>query len=124
MAIRCVYMFDNLGEMPVSHPLGEFEQLVLLALLRLGEDAYGVPVREEIASRTGRPVSLGSVYTTLNRLEAKRLVRSRVGEPTPERGGRRKKHYVLLPAGERALTASLAALRRMTHGIRHVLEGP
>jgi len=108
----------------MSHPLGEFEQLVLLALLRLGDEAYGVPVREEIARRTGRPVSLGSVYTTLNRLEAKRLVCSRLGDPTPERGGRRKKHYLLLPAGERALAASLAALRRMTAGLSLAVGGP
>jgi DNA-binding PadR family transcriptional regulator len=110
--------------MSMAQTLGEFEQLVLLALLRLGQEAYGVPVREEIALRTGRTVSLGSVYTTLNRLEAKRLVRSWVGEPSPERGGRRKKHYAIRPSGERALTASLAALRRMTRGLSPALEGP
>ena len=108
----------------MAHPLGEFEQLVLLALLRLGDQAYGVPVREEIAARTGRKVSLGSVYTTLGRLEAKRLVQTTLGEPTPERGGRRKKFYRLLPAGERALNHALAGIRQMTAGLRPLLERP
>lgn len=108
----------------MAQPLGEFEQLVLLALLRLGEEAYGVPVREEIAQRTGRSVSLGSVYSTLARLETKRLVRATLGAPTPERGGRRKKFYRMLPAGERALNHALAGLRQMTAGLRPQLEGP
>ncbi|HXI21192.1 MAG TPA: helix-turn-helix transcriptional regulator, partial [Gemmatimonadales bacterium] len=76
--------------------LGDFEQLVLLALVRLGPEAYGVRVRDEIARRAGRAVSLGSVYKTLLRLEAKGLVATRAGEPTPERGGRRKIYYHLL----------------------------
>lgn len=98
-------------------PLGEFEQLVLLALIRLGADAYGVSIGQDIADRTGRDVSLGAVYKTLERLEDKGLVSSRIGEPTPERGGRRKKHYQLLAAGQRAVRESLTALRRMTEGI-------
>ncbi|MEZ5317355.1 MAG: helix-turn-helix transcriptional regulator [Vicinamibacterales bacterium] len=97
--------------------LGEFEQLVLLALLRLGEDAYGVTLCQDIADRTGRDVSLGSVYKTLERLEDKGLVASRVGEPTAERGGRRKKHYRLQALGQQALQQSLAALRNMTEGL-------
>jgi DNA-binding PadR family transcriptional regulator len=97
--------------------LGEFEQLVLLALMRLGADAYGVSICQDIADRTGRDVSLGAVYKTLERLEDKGLVSSRIGEPTPERGGRRKKHYQLLAAGQRAVRESLTALRRMTEGI-------
>ena len=76
--------------MPDLPSLGDFEQLVLLALLRLGDDAYGVPIREEIQERAGRVVSLGSVYKTLERLEVKGYVSSFVGEPTNERGGRRK----------------------------------
>jgi DNA-binding PadR family transcriptional regulator len=102
--------------------LGEFEQLVLLALLRLGDQAYGVPIREEIEARTGREVSLGSVYKTLERLELKGLVASTIGEPTPERGGRRKKFYRLEARGSRALKQSLGALRRMTHGLAPELE--
>jgi DNA-binding PadR family transcriptional regulator len=97
--------------------LGEFEQLVLLALVRLGETAYGVTITDEIAGRTGREVSLGAVYKTLERLEDKGLVAGRIGEPTPERGGRRKKHYRVLAAGQRALRQSLEALRVMTEGL-------
>ena len=102
--------------------LGEFEQLVLLALVRQGHDAYGVSICQEIADRTGRDVSLGAVYKTLERLEDKGLVASRIGEPTPERGGRRKKHYRPLAAGVRALKQSLAALRSMTAGLGSGLE--
>jgi DNA-binding PadR family transcriptional regulator len=97
--------------------LGEFEQLVLLALLRQGRDAYGMSVYEDIVARTGRDVSFGAVYKTLERLEDKGLVASRVGEPTPERGGRRKKHYKLLASGQRALKESMAALQRMSEGL-------
>jgi DNA-binding PadR family transcriptional regulator len=104
--------------MPVPDPvLGEFEQLVLLALHRQGREGYGVSICEEITARTGREVSLGAVYKTLERLETKGLVESHVGEPTPERGGRRKKHYRLLARGHRALQVSLQALRRMTEGL-------
>ena len=104
--------------------LGEFEQLVLLALLRLGDEAYGVSVQREIARRTRRQVSLGSVYVTLGRLEEKGVVASRLGEPTPERGGRRKKYFEILPAGRRALQASLRALRVMTTGLDPSWERP
>lgn len=97
--------------------LGEFEQLVLLALVRLGAEAYGVSIAGDIAGRTSRQVSLGAVYKTLERLEDKGLVASRVGEPTAERGGRRKKHYRLLAAGQRALASSLGAIRAMTAGL-------
>jgi PadR family transcriptional regulator, regulatory protein PadR len=104
--------------MPSSDPLlGEFEQLVLLALVRLGENAYGMTVREEIARRARRDVSLGSVYKTLERLKDKGLVSATIGEPTPERGGRRKKFFHLAPSGARALRHALAALRRMTDGL-------
>jgi len=102
--------------------LGEFEQLVLLALIRQGQDAYGVSICDDIASRTGRDVSLGGVYKTLERLEDKGLVASRVGEPTAERGGRRKKHYRILAAGQRAVKQSLAALERMTDGLEGALR--
>jgi DNA-binding PadR family transcriptional regulator len=98
-------------------PVGEFEQLVLLSLFRVGIDAYGVSIWREIVDRTGRDVSLGAVYKTLERLEDKGLVASREGAPTPERGGRRKKHYRLLAHGHRALTQSLTALRSMTEGL-------
>jgi len=102
--------------MPPS-ALGEFEQLVLLALVRLGPDAYGVSICQDIADRTGRDVSLGAVYKTLERLEDKGLVAGRLGVPTAERGGRRKKHFRVMAAGERALRGSLGALQRMTDGL-------
>ena len=97
--------------------LGEFEQLVLLALVRLGDEAYGVTVHQEIEERTGRSVALGAVYKTLARLEAKGLVGAYVGEPTAERGGRRKRHYRVQLSGRRALARSVAALRQMTLGL-------
>ena len=108
----------------MTHAVGEFEQLVLLALLRLGREAYGVAIRDEIEERTGRRVTVGAVYTTLLRLENKRLVATRLGEPTPQRGGRRKKYYRPLAAGRRELSASLDALRNMTRGLTPGLELP
>src|SRR5262249_5218205 len=93
--------------------LGEFEQMVLLALVRLGPDAYGATIRREIEARTGRDLAISAVYVTLDRLETKGLVRSRVGEPTPERGGRRRRHFVLLPAGRRAITQACRAFNLM-----------
>lgn len=102
-------------------PLGEFEQLVLLGVLHGGEEAYGVPVWREIGGRTGREVSLAAVYKTLDRLEGKGLVRSHVGAPTAERGGRAKRVYRVTPPGLRALRASLRAVRRMTAGLDGVL---
>jgi len=102
--------------------LGDFEQLVLLALMRQGADAYGVSIASEISDRAGRDVSIGAVYKALERLEDKGFVASLVGEPTPERGGRRKKYFRLLPAGQRALRASLAAIARMTDGLEARLK--
>jgi PadR family transcriptional regulator PadR len=101
----------------VGSHLGEFEQLVLLALIRLGDDAYGVSVHREIARRTRRDLSFATVYTTLGRLEEKGLVLSHVGDPTPERGGRRKKYFAITPPGRRALQRSLRAIRTMVRGL-------
>ena len=106
----------------MRHPLGEFEQMVLLALVRLGSDAYGATVRREIALRARREVSISAVYTTLERLEQKGLVRSRVGEPTRERGGRRRRHFELLPLGARSLREACDALAGMTAGIERRLK--
>ena len=97
--------------------LGEFEQLVLLALVRLGSDAYGATIRRDIEARTGRDLAISAVYVTLDRLETKGLVRSRVGEPTPQRGGRRRKHVTLQPAGRRAITQACRAFQLMTEGL-------
>lgn len=104
---------------PAPAPLlGEFEQMVLLALVRLGPDAYGATIRREIETRTGRELSISAVYITLGRLETKGLVRSRIGEPTPQRGGRRRKHVVLLPAGRRAVVQACRSFQVMVEGLR------
>jgi DNA-binding PadR family transcriptional regulator len=97
--------------------IGEFEQLILFALVRLGPRAYGVTVRREIEARTGRAISPGALYTALDRLEKRGFVSSRLGEPTPERGGKRKRLYTLQPAGERALSRVYESLRQMASGI-------
>jgi DNA-binding PadR family transcriptional regulator len=104
--------------------LGEFEQLVLLAILRAGEDAYGVPIRQAIVDRSGRDVSLAAVYKTLTRLEDKGFVVASVGEPTPERGGRRKRYYAVTVAGRRSLRQSVEVLRRMARGLDLGVETP
>lgn len=97
--------------------LGEFEQMILFALVSLGKDAYGASIRREIEERTGRDVSAGAVYTVLDRLERSSLVVSRMGEPTAERGGRRRKHYELRPDGARLLQESRARMDRMADGL-------
>jgi DNA-binding PadR family transcriptional regulator len=109
---------------PAAAPLylGEFELLVLLAVLRLGQDAYGVTIRDELQRETGRDLTLGAIYKTLGRLERKGYLSVRIGEPTPARGGRRKKLYALQPLGVRALKQSVAALRRLTRGLGRELE--
>jgi DNA-binding PadR family transcriptional regulator len=101
----------------MPHIIGDFEQRILFALLRLGADAYGVTIREEIEARTGRAVSAGALYTALDRLEKRGLVASRLGEPTPERGGKRKRLYTVQPAGERALAHVYESLRLMANGL-------
>ncbi|OGU24528.1 MAG: PadR family transcriptional regulator [Gemmatimonadetes bacterium RIFCSPLOWO2_12_FULL_68_9] len=97
--------------------MGEFEQLVLLAVLRIGNDAYGMEVRSEIEKRTGRDVSYGAVYTALDRLETKDYVAHRMGEPTAERGGRARKYFQVLPAGREALRDTRRALAVMWEGV-------
>lgn len=101
--------------------LGDFEQLVLLALLRLGPEAYGATIRREIEHRTGRTLAISAVYVTLERLEAKGFVASRVGDPTAERGGRRRKHVALQPAGRRALARAYRTFKTMVDGLEHEL---
>lgn len=108
----------------MSLALGEFEQLVLLAILQCGDEAYGAGLGREVEARTRRRVSLGAIYTTLLRLEEKGLVTARVGEPLPERGGRRRKYYRLLPAGLRHLERAMTLLRQMSAGLPRPLEIP
>ena len=101
----------------MSRQLGAYEQLVLLALIHLDDEAYGVAVQREIAQRTGRATSFATVYTTLNRLEAKGLITSRLGDATAERGGRRKRFFSVLAPGRKAVRASLHELRTMLRGL-------
>ena len=105
----------------MSH-LGELEQLLLFALLRLEDGAWGVPIRREIEKRTGRQVSAGAVYTALARLERRGFVASWLGESTPQRGGRRKRCYRMEAPGRAALSRSYRALAEMAHGQTRKLE--
>ena len=97
--------------------LGEFEQLLLFALLESGDNAHGVVLRREIEERTGRVVTAGAVYTALDRLEGRGYVSSWLSDPGPNRGGRRKKHYRLEPEGALALNRSFELMRRMSQGL-------
>lgn len=97
--------------------LGELEQLVLLAVLRLGETAYAVSVREEIAQRTQRAISRGAVYVTLDRMERKGYLRSRLGPPTAERGGKAKRLFTVAAPGLKALRAALDGTQAMLDGL-------
>jgi len=96
-----------------SNYIGEFEELVLLAIPSQGENAYGVTIRQALEDATNRSITVGSLYTTLSRLEDKGLVQSWVGEPTAERGGRAKKHYKLTGAAEVLLKEVQAARQRL-----------
>ncbi|MPY87349.1 MAG: PadR family transcriptional regulator [Luteitalea sp.] len=108
----------------MTKTLGQFELLLLLAVLRLGDRAYGVTIRRELAERTGRVVSAGAVYTALERLERRGLATSWLGEPTPERGGRSKRYYRVLPAGEEAVTRTQALLSGLAAGLGPRFEAP
>ena len=110
------YLFYIVGLMG-SEYIGEFEQLVLLAVMRLDAEAYGVTVRQEIAARTRRDVSIGAIYATLDRLETKGFVASHVGEPTAQRGGRAKRHFRITGPGVAIVTRALEDLRNMTDGL-------
>jgi PadR family transcriptional regulator, regulatory protein PadR len=103
--------------MPSRDFLGEFEQIVLLSLIRLGDDAYGVPVRQDIEQRSGRAVSIGALYSTLDRLEEKGFIRSRFSNARPERGGRSRRYFKVQAAGLRALERTRAALAAMWEGV-------
>ena len=104
--------------MPRARYLSEFELHVLLAVGRLGDEAYGSAVRREIESRSGRRVWIGPLYTTLAKLEENGFVGATMGEPLPIRGGRSRRYYRLTAAGSRALRESLAMLDRMREGAR------
>lgn len=103
--------------MAQSPSLGEFEQVVLLAILRLGDYAYGVTIRSEIAECTGREPTPGALYTTLDRMEEKGIVRSWLGDATPQRGGRAKRYFALTKAGRAALVDAQRAYQRLLDGL-------
>ncbi|MNC85400.1 Transcriptional regulator PadR-like family protein [compost metagenome] len=107
----------------VQAVIGQFEQMVLTAILALGDRAYGVTIHGEVGSLAGKPISLGSIYATLDRLEDKGLIESWLSNPTPERGGRSKRHYRLLAAGSRVLRESVQASRRVCEAVDAVWGG-
>jgi DNA-binding PadR family transcriptional regulator len=100
--------------------LGELEQIVLLAVLRLGDEAYAVPILEQIEAQAGRTLARGALYTALDRLEAKGCLRSRIGDPLPERGGRARRYFTVTPAAVRALKQSRLALMRLWDGLEQI----
>jgi PadR family transcriptional regulator PadR len=102
--------------------LGEFEVVILLAVLHTGPEAYGTAIRDEITRRCGRTPARGSVYVTLDRLNEKGYLRSTFGEPTPERGGRPRRFYRVSSRGMAALRSSLAVVSRMSEGLEAVLD--
>ena len=102
---------------------GNFELMVMLALIRLGDNAYGVPISREIESRSGREVLVGSVYAALERLEAKNLVTSRVGDPTPQRGGRAKKYFQVSAEGMKVVRETREALVSLWEDLPELTEG-
>ena len=102
----------------MSGSIGEFEQLLLLAVLRLGDDAYGVTIRRAIEEATGRRVTAGAVYTALGRLEQRRLVVSAPGETIPERTGMRRRYYRVLPEGARVVDRTMRHLAAMARGLK------
>lgn len=111
--------------MPPRSPLpalGEFELLVLLAALSLGDDAYPVSVAEDLEQRTGRKTSRAAVLITLERLEDKGMLSSWYGDPTPVRGGRAKRHFAVKPLGIRAVRQAVSQIRTMTAGLEYVLK--
>ena len=97
--------------------LGSFELMVLLALLRLADEAYGVSICDEMQSRTGKDVFVGSVYAALERLEQKGFVSSRMGEATPERGGRAKRYFTVTPKGLREVRDTQRSLTKLWQGL-------
>jgi DNA-binding PadR family transcriptional regulator len=104
--------------------LGEFEQMVLLSIVQLKDDAYGVKIREEIEARTEQAIARGALYTTLDRLETKGLVQSAPGDSSAERGGRPKRYFTVSAAGMESLRASRRALLNLWTGIEEALSEP
>jgi len=102
--------------------IGEFEHMALLAIMQLGDSAYGVAIMDELKERAGRTCSRGAIYMTLDRMETKGFIRSRMGEPTAERGGRVKRLFTVTPAGAEAVRRSQAAYRELSKGVEGLFE--
>jgi DNA-binding PadR family transcriptional regulator len=111
------HFFAILEEMSKRSGLGEFELMILLSLIRLGDEAYGVPISKELLRATGREAALGSVYAALERLEKKGLVASTLGDPTPARGGRAKRYFRVTKAGMREAQTTRTALMNLWRGL-------
>jgi PadR family transcriptional regulator len=121
--LRAGYLFAIVYEMAKREFLGGFELLVLLALIRLGDEAYGVPISEAIEESSGKEVAIGSVYITLERLESKGLVTSRLGEPTAERGGRAKTYFKVTAKGLREVRTAQRTLVNLWAGVPQLKGG-
>jgi PadR family transcriptional regulator PadR len=121
--LRVIHFFIIIEEMHRRSYFGEFELMVMLALMRLGEHAYGVPICREIEEHGGREVAVGSVYATLERLEEKGLVSSRIGEPTAERGGRAKRYFQVTARGRREVRDTQRALMNLWNGLPELERG-
>jgi PadR family transcriptional regulator PadR len=121
--LRKWYFFANVELMTDRSYLGEFELMLLLVVIRLGEEAYGVPVAHELEQSRGRIVSLGSVYAALERLEAKGLITSSLGDPTPERGGKAKRYFRITRAGLRQVHETRRVLTRLWRTIPELKLG-
>jgi PadR family transcriptional regulator PadR len=120
--LLCSYLFIIVKEMTMRTGAGTFELMVMLSLMRLGDNAYGVPISREIDQQCGREVALGSVYATLERLEDKGLVASELGESTPERGGRAKRYFRITARGVKEVRETQRSLKRLWKGLPQ-LEG-
>jgi PadR family transcriptional regulator, regulatory protein PadR len=121
-AFDLIYNVIHMKPFPIGPIVGEFEQLVLLALVRLGNGAFGAAIHREIVSRTSREIAVSAVYVTLERLERKRMVCSYIGTSTKQRGGRRRKHYLLDTAGQRAVVRAYRTFGAMTAGLQQALD--
>jgi len=110
--------------MPKGDSLGGFELQVLLAVMRLGDEAYGVPISDTIEEASGREIAAGSIYITLDRLESKGLVTSSLGDSTPERGGRAKTYFQVTGKGVRAVRAAQRTLMKLWSGVPALKGGP
>ena len=120
--IYLLYIVTLMASANAGAVVGEFEQLVLIALLRLGNGAFGAAIHREIVARAGRDITPGAVYVTLDRLEAKRMVCSYIGTPSRQRGGRRRKHYLLDTAGQRALLRAYRTFLAMIGGMQREFD--